>query len=157
MAHLYEIAPEYRRLTECEEDDDTAALLTACADQLEAKVAALCHVVAELDGEAEQLRVEEKRLAARRASRENRAESLRDYLRTGMDAAGIAKIKTPTHTITIGDGPQRCVVDDELLVPAQFLRVKTEVDKKSVLEAYKTDGECVPGTRVERSRALRIR
>ena len=74
-----------------------------------------------------------------------------------MDAMSITKIKTDTHTITIGDGPQRCVVDDESLVPAQFTRTKVEVDKRAVLDAFKTDGECVPGTRVERSRALRIR
>lgn len=154
---LYELSAEYARMVDTVDDEESALALGEVVGELEAKVGNLCLVIATLDAEGEQLRAEEKRLAARRQARENRAESLRDYLRMNMDAMGIAKIKSATHTITIGDGPQRCVVDDESLVPAQFTRTKTEVDKKAVLEAFKVDGECVPGTRVERSRALRIR
>ena len=154
---LYELSSEYARLVDTVDDDESAFALDEVVGELEAKVGNLCLVIATLDSEGEQLRVEEKRLAARRASRENRAEALRDYLKMNMDAMSITKIKTDTHTITIGDGPQKCVVDDETLVPAQFTRTKVEIDKRAILDAYKADGECVPGTRVERSRALRIR
>ena len=154
---LYELSAEYARLVDTVDDDEGALALDEVVGELEAKVGNLCLVIAALDGEAEQLRAEEKRLAARRQARENRAEAMRDYLRMNMDAMSITKIKTDTHTITIGDGPQKCVVDDESLVPAQFTRAKVEIDKRAILDAFKTDGECVPGTRVERSRALRIR
>jgi hypothetical protein len=103
------------------------------------------------------MRGEEKRLAARRQARERRAESLRDYLRMSLDAAGVAKIKTTTHTISVGDGPQRVVVEDEGSVPAEYLRTKIEVDKRAILDVLKAHGECVPGTRVERGRVLRIK
>ena len=144
---LYELAPAYAYLIDALDDDGDAsdghAHLDALSDAIDAK--------------AEAMRGEEKRLAARRQARERRAESLRDYLRMSLDAAGVAKIKTSTHTISVGDGPQRVVVEDEGAVPAEFLRTKIEVDKRSILEAMKSLGECVPGTRIERTRVLRIK
>lgn len=159
---LYDLAPEYARLVADLDSDECNGLdvegrLAALSEAIEEKAAHLCHVIADLDAEGETLRAEEKRLAARRQARENRAESLRDYLRTGMDTAGITKVKSATHTITVSDGPQKCVVYDEALVPAQFTRTKVEIDKRAILDAFKNDGEVVPGTGVERSRALRIR
>lgn len=158
---LYELAPAYAYLIDALDDDGDAtdghAHLDALSDAIDAKAASIAHVLAQLDAEAETLRAEEKRLAARRQARERRAESLRDYLRMSLDVAGVSKIKSATHTISVGDGPQRVIVEDEGSVPAEFLRTKIEVDKRSILEAMKTNGECVPGTRIERTRVLRIK
>ena len=74
-----------------------------------------------------------------------------------LDAAGVSKIKSATHTISVGDGPQRVVVEDEGAIPAEFLRTKIEIDKRAILVAMQSLGECVPGTRVERGRVLRIK
>ena len=157
---LYELAPAYAYLIDALDDDDSGdghAHLDALADAIDAKAAGIAHVLAQLDAEAEAMRVEEKRLAARRQARERRAESLRDYLRMSLDAAGVPKIKTSTHTISVGDGPQRVVVEDEGAIPAEFLRTKIEIDKRAILVAMQSLGECVPGTRVERGRVLRIK
>lgn len=158
---LYELAPAYAYLIDALDDDGDAtdghAHLDALSDAIDAKAAAIAHVLAQLDAEAEVMRAEEKRLAARRQARERRAESLRDYLRMSLDAAGVPKIKTSTHTISVGDGPQRVVVEDEGAIPAEFLRTKIEIDKRAILVAMQTNGECVPGTRVERGRVLRIK
>ncbi len=158
---LYELAPAYAYLIDALDDDGDAsdghAHLDALSDAIDAKAAAIAHVLAQLDAEAEAMRAEEKRLAARRQARERRAESLRDYLRMSLDAAGVAKIKTSTHTISVGDGPQRVVVEDEGAVPQEYLRTKIEIDKRGILEAMKSLGECVPGTRIERTRVLRIK
>ena len=117
----------------------------------------LVHVLAALGAEVDVIRAEEQRLAERRRVRESRVESLREYLRTNMDASGIAKIATGTHTITVADGAARVIIEDEGAVPAEYTRTRVEIDKRAILAAMKSDGECVPGTRVERSRALRIR
>lgn len=157
---LYELAPAYAYLIDALDDDDSGdghAHLDALSDAIDAKAAGIAHVLAQLDAEAEMMRVEEKRLAARRQARERRAESLRDYLRMSLDAAGVAKIKSATHTISVGDGPQRVVVEDEGAIPAEFLRTKIEIDKRAILVAMQSLGECVPGTRVERGRVLRIK
>jgi len=160
---LYELAPAYAYLIDALDEDGDASdyvpdwHLDALSDAIDAKAASIAQVLSQLDAEAEALRAEEKRLAARRQARERRAESLRDYLRMSLDAAGVAKIKSATHTISVGDGPQRVVVEDESAIPAEFLRTKIEVDKRSILDAMKSLGECVPGTRVERTRVLRIK
>ena len=158
---LYELAPAYAYLIDALDEDGDAsdghAHLDALSDAIDAKAAAIAHVLAQLDAEAEALRGEEKRLAARRQARERRAESLRDYLRMSLDAAGVAKIKSATHTISVGDGPQRVVVEDEGAIPQEFLRTKIEIDKRAILVAMQTLGECVPGTRIERGRVLRIK
>lgn len=158
---LYELAPAYAYLIDALDEDGDAsdghAHLDALSDAIDQKAASIAHVLAQLDAEAEALRAEEKRLATRRQARERRAESLRDYLRMSLDAAGVAKIKSATHTISVGDGPQRVVVEDEGAIPAEFLRTKIEIDKRAILVAMQTLGECVPGTRVERGRVLRIK
>ena len=158
---LYELAPAYAYLIDALDDDGDAsdghAHLDALSDAIDAKAASIAHVLAQLDAEAEMMRAEEKRLAARRQARERRAESLRDYLRMSLDAAGVSKIKSATHTISVGDGPQRVVVEDEGAVPQEYLRTKIEIDKRAILVAMQSLGECVPGTRVERGRVLRIK
>jgi len=158
---LYELAPAYAYLIDALDEDgdpsDGHAHLDALSDAIDAKAASIAHVLAQLDAEAEMMRAEEKRLAARRQARERRAESLRDYLRMSLDAAGVSKIKSATHTISVGDGPQRVVVEDEGAIPAEFLRTKIEIDKRAILVAMQSLGECVPGTRVERGRVLRIK
>lgn len=158
---LYELAPAYAYLIDALDEDGDAsdghAHLDALSDAIDAKAASIAHVLAQLDAEAEAMRSEEKRLAARRQARERRAESLRDYLRMSLDAAGVSKIKSATHTISVGDGPQRVVVEDEGAIPAEYLRTKIEIDKRAILVAMQSLGECVPGTRVERGRVLRIK
>lgn len=104
---LYELAPAYAYLVDALDDDDSGdghSHLDALSDAIDAKASGIAHVLAQLDAEAEAMRSEEKRLAARRQARERRAESLRDYLRMSLDAAGVPKIKTSTHTISVGDG-----------------------------------------------------
>ena len=66
---LYELAPAYAYLIDALDDDDSGdghAHLDALSDAIDAKAAGIAHVLAQLDAEAEALRAEEKRLAARR-------------------------------------------------------------------------------------------
>lgn len=159
---LYELAPEYARLIDAADDgDDVSAQLAAIGGELSAKVGALVHVIADLDGEASAMRQEEARLAARRAVRERRVESLREYLREGMTAAGITQIKTATHTITLSPSTPRVEVDDVTAIPAEYMRQPATPpaapDKKAIADVYQWLGECVPGTRVVKTVALRIK
>ena len=162
MTRLYELAPEYARLIDAADDgDDVGAELERIGGELSAKVGALCHVIAELEAEAVALSNEEVRLLDRRVVRERRAAKLRDYLRENMRAAGIHQIRTATHTISLSPSTPRVEVDDVSLVPAEYLRQKPqpppEVDRVAVRDAFKKLGECVPGTRVVETVALKIK
>ena len=162
MIRLYELAPEYARLIDAADDgDDVGAELERIGGELSAKVGALCHVIAELEAEAVALSNEEVRLLDRRVVRERRAAKLRDYLRENMRAAGIHQIRTATHTISLSPSTPRVEVDDVSAIPAEYMRQPptpaAAPDKKAIADAYKRLGECVPGTHVVETVALKIK
>jgi hypothetical protein len=55
--------------------------------------------------------------------------------------------------------PPAVQVLEELLVPDDYKRVvtTTSVDKRAVLDAYKTTGEIVPGVEIVRGTRLEVR
>lgn len=161
-ARLYELAPEYARLIDAADDgDDVGAELERIGGELSAKVGALCHVITELQSEAHALANEIERLSLRETSRVRRIESLKDYLRENMRAAGIHQIRTATHTISLTPSTPRVEVDDVSAIPAEYMRQPptpaAAPDKKAIADAYKRLGECVPGTHVVETVALKIK
>lgn len=162
MSRLYDLAPEYARLVDAADDgDDVGAELERIGGELSAKVGALCHVIAELEADADKIGAEVARLAARQKARETRAAKLRDYLRENMRAAGIHQIRTATHTISLSPSTPRVEVDDVSAIPAEYMRQPptpaAAPDKKAIADAYKRLGECVPGTHVVETVALKIK
>lgn len=109
----------------------------------------------ELD--VEKLSQEISRLSARKRTLDGNMMRAREYLRAGMLATNTTRIKAKTFSISLSDGPDRVVVEDESAIPEAFQRVKREVDKSKILDAYKADGELVRGTRIERGTRLVIR
>lgn len=155
---LYEIAPEYERLQQAAEDgEDVTLALATIEDALERKIESIAHVDRGLDAEAEAIRGEEQRLAKRRRALEASREHLREYVRTQMIEHGVTRVKTPTVTFSIVEGPPRVEVFCEANVPELYTRTRREVDKAAILAAHKEDGEIVEGTRIVRDWQLRIK
>lgn len=157
--NLYEITQSYAALVAVDEEGtvDVAAALDAVSGALEEKCDNIVRVIQSLEAEAKALKSEEERLAAKRKAREGRVRSIRDYLKDAMTAHDIRSVKTTLASISLKDGPPRVVVQDEIMVPVEFTRTVVEIDKAAILEAFKRDGECVPGTSIERSKALTIK
>ncbi|MCK6549295.1 siphovirus Gp157 family protein [Myxococcota bacterium] len=157
MPRLYEIAHQYRALADAADDgEDVADELARCEGDLTAKATAMAAIIRGLRSDAEALREEEKRLAARRRALEANDERIRAYVLEQLDAAGIARVKTPLFTWAVMDGPERVEVEDEAAIPAEYQRTRVDIDRAAVLAAWKRDGEVVPGTRVVRGRVLRM-
>lgn len=155
---LAELTGAYRELMDLADDgEDVSAALANIDDALETKASAIIHVLKELDADVAKFVEEEKRLAARRKALEANAQRLRDYVKRAMSGAGVLKLSAGTCSLSLRDGPERVVVQDEHAVPEVFLRVKVEVDRSKILAAYKADGEVVRGTMIERSVCLHIR
>lgn len=157
---LYDLTAEYAALQRAaEEGEDVADALAALAGDIEAKGAGIVKVVKALDADAAALKAEETKLAERRKAIEGNAKRLRDHVKTTMELHGVHSIKSPACSITLSDGPESVVIENEALIPAEFQRVKvdTEIDKAGILKAWKDSGECVPGTKIKRGLALRIR
>ncbi|CAK0748326.1 hypothetical protein CCP4SC76_1910010 [Gammaproteobacteria bacterium] len=101
----------------------------------------------------------EKRLADKRRALKNRAKWIRDYLFSGMQTAGLKKIKSPNglFTLSIRKNPPSVTIDDQSLIPDRFIRTITEVsvDKAALREELKIRE--VPGARLEAGERLEIR
>ena len=153
MPNLYELGGSYKALQEAMDrpdvtQDEIGALIAQLDEtrgELRDKVDALCRVLANIDGNATKFANEEQRLAKRRKSLENSRERIRNWIRASMDLLDVKKINTNVHSVTISPGQPKVVIVDESLVPEDYVRVKREIDKKAVMDAYKNDGEIVPG------------
>lgn len=89
----------------------------------------------------------------------SRQESLKEYLRTNMEASGIKKIECPLFTITCAAGRDVVQIDDIDKIPDKFMVVRTEVsaDKRRLLSELK-DGEEIPGVSMGKSKSsIRIK
>lgn len=158
---LYELTAQYKALVDRIDDvdgylvDDMA--LDALGAELEHKGAGIVHVLKTLEDEETAIGREVERLTARKRTLAQNRERLRDYVKRTMLDNQVTKLKAGTFSITVSNGPERVVIDDESKVPDSFMRIKKEPNKTAILEAFASAGECVPGTHVERSVALKIR
>jgi hypothetical protein len=161
MLPLYKLADQYNQVWEMVTDDD-ADLQTLqdtlesieCAVEIKAHNAAA--LVRTLESSADQIDLEIKRLQGRKKALENRADSIKAYIKTQLEAMGLDKVKTPAFTVAIQNNPPSVVVNDPALVPAAFQIVKYDLDKKAISAALKA-GEQVPGCELAIGKSLRIR
>lgn len=116
------------------------------------KAVSVVHVIHNGDSDVAEIDREIERLQARKKVIQNGQKSLKEYLRTNMEASGIKKIECPLFVITLAQGRDIAVIDNEDSIPDEYVRVKTTVapDKAEILKALK-EGEDVPGAHIEKS------
>ncbi|AZF37745.1 hypothetical protein C4J88_2965 [Pseudomonas sp. R4-39-08] len=156
MTTLYTIAEQFKELAVLAEtaDEDLAVALRDTMEGIEGefqeKGKAIAMITLNIDGDLEAIQSQIDRLTERKRIINNRKESLKEYLRTNMDAAGITKITHPLFTITCGKGKPIVVIDDEKAIPDDFVNVKvtSAPDKAAIAKALK-DGQEVPGAHSE--------
>lgn len=161
---LYDLTDSYRNLWEMVDSDDTDLTLIENALQtvegeIQTKAGNIAIFIRNLDSEAKLIKEEEDRLKARRQAIENKRDRIKEFLQSNMELAGIDKLKTTTHTISIQNNPPAVQITNEDVIPGKFLTLipqHYEVSKKAILEALKL-GEEVPGAEISRGRSLRIR
>lgn len=159
-APLYEITGQFKELQTLAEtaDEDLAVAIRDTMGAIEGefndKALAVSRLILNLDSDVGALDAEIERLQERKRMIQNRQKQIREYLRENMDAAGIKKISCPLFTITLVQGRQVAVIEDETLLPDDLVRVKTEVspDKNAIAARLKA-GEEVPGARLERGQS----
>lgn len=115
-------------------------------------------VIRQLEGLAEFQKAESQRLAAKARTNQATADRIKDYAKRCMQAMDIERLETGTFTLAVRVNPPSVNVLDAALVPSEFQRTKIEVsvDKRAILDAFKTDGEIVPGTEIVRTDRLSI-
>jgi hypothetical protein len=156
MTTLYAITEQFKELAALAEtaDEDLAVALRDTMEGIEGefqeKGKAIAMVALNIDGDLEAIQSQIDRLTERKRIIANRKESLKEYLRTNMEASGITKITHPLFTITCGKGKPIVVIDDEKSLPDDFVSVKvtSAPDKVAIAKAIK-DGADVPGAHIE--------
>ena len=133
--------------------EEIADTLEGIEGALGDKLDAIMIHVRNLDGQANTLGEEAKRLA------ERQAKDLKKYALVCLLASGQDTLKTVKNTFTAAKGRASIVIDDETKIPDSFVDVQTIVspDKKAIKEALENGIE-VPGTRIEiGERSLMVR
>jgi len=156
---LYEIAPAFAAIAEQDElsIDDMNALdeLNLALTEKATNIVALTD---NLDTFVKLCESEEKRIKARKAAAKNKLSWLNDYLKYGMETAGVTKIDVGTKKVSLQNNPPKLVVDDETAIPSKYFVIIPEahqLDKTEVKRALK-EGE-VAGVHLERTQSLRKR
>jgi len=162
---LYEIAAEYRAAVEQLADLDlppevVADTLEGLAGDLETKSTNVAMFIRSLEGTAAQIKDAEAAMKARRQSIEARAERVREYLLTNMQACGIQKIESPWFRLAIRQNPASVVITDPGKIPNNLYIYPPEPepfpDKKGIKAAIEA-GEVIEGAHLERGVRLEIK
>lgn len=154
--NLYEIPLALRAaLDRLEVDPETGEIMNAdelTATELEAadKIESTVFYLKELQAEADAVKAEADRLAARRRAYDRKIEWLRGLVLTATLAVNPdGQIKTPLLTVFTRRN-KKVVVDDEALLPPEFLVTKTTPSRTAIKSAI-DGGFDVPGAHMEES------
>jgi predicted nuclease with TOPRIM domain len=156
---LYELTTNYVSLMEMAEEMDATTLqdtLESIEEEIHDKAENIAKLVKNINADVDALKAEEKRLADRRKSLENKVTHLKGYLQDQLEVAGLDKVKRPTLTVSIQNNPPSVKVIDEKLLSDYMIPVEPRLDKKAILTALK-EGMEVSGAELVQGRSVRIR
>ena len=171
MSKLYELAEDYRKFeqalydAEGEVNDDTIILteaLVAVKDEFNLKVENIAKIVLNLEADAQKFDLEIARLQKRKQSLANNATRTKQWLKEEMERAEIYKVKGEILSIGIQNSPPsiRDIDIDMFKLSQDYQIQKTEVrvDKKKIIEEWKTSGTVPEGVAgITQNNHLRIR
>ena len=162
MMKLYELTQNYLNLQELLENPEIPAemietALNEVGGQIEDKAENIAKLIKTLEADVSGFKAEEKRLADRRKSLENRVTGLKNYIDNSMKVTGKNKFKGQLFSFSIKKNPPSLNVEDEKLIPEEYWIEQAPVlDKKTLLAALKA-GEEIPGVSIKQTESLRIR
>lgn len=161
-----DLAIEMKKLQALAEDGElTPEMIKDTLEGLEGmvgdKLDATMAVVRGFEGQASVCDAESKRLAARKKSWDNQAGLLRKYILECLLTSGSDTIKTDLNTFTSRKGSPSLVIDDEELLPDDYVESFTEVVnrvKKDELKKAILAGTEIKGAHIEIGpRSLQVR
>ena len=162
---LYQISNDYREAVEKLSDMDLPPeavndTLEGLKGDLTTKATNVAMFTLNLDSLAEQIRQAELTMAHRRKVLENRAEAVRNYIKTCMESAGISKIECPLFKMSIKKNPPSVEIYDESQIPQDLMRSPPpppKVPDKKLIAERLSKGEVVGGTRLMNKTRLEIK
>ena len=164
MQPLFQLAAEYRavsdKLHDLDMDEQTIAdTLEGISGDLQEKSVNVAKYFRNMEADADKIEEAAKAMMDRARAIRKRSASLKQYLHTNMERAGITKIESPWFVLSIKTNPASVKIDDESLIPDDYMReipAKFEADKKLIKSAM-DEGYIVPGCHIERATRLEIK
>lgn len=167
MSTLYELQSNYRDLQDMLENEeyDTQAIidtLESIEGEIDIKIDNIACLIKEMSYESESFASEIKKLQERKQAKENKINSLTDYVYSAMLNTGKAKIETARNKISIRNNPPKVVVNNlEMLKQLEFAWKKKELTESDVdkteLKKRLSSGEIIEGVNLESSQSLSIK
>lgn len=165
MTSLYNLVGErlalQNKLEALNFDEETIAdTLEGDSLAIQAKIESYAFVIRNMETLSDAIKAEEKRLADRRKAIEKRVDSIKNWLLINMQHAGITKIESPVFTVALQNNPASVVIDDEALIPADYLRVPEApppAPDKALIKKAISDGYEVAGARLQTTQRLLIK
>jgi len=112
--------------------------------------------LARLDGEAEVLKKEEKRLADRRRMFERIREIFEDSLHWQLEQWGVKRVEGQKFSFIVKKNPPSVEIEDEKLIPAEFIEYNPTISKARIKDAL-TEGKEVQGAKLIQKTRLEIK
>lgn len=161
MQTLYELTNEYMTLLEMAEDPDVDPdafqdTLEGLEGEIEIKADGYAKIIKQLEMQMDGCANEIKRLQSVKKAYENNIQRMKDHLEASMIATGKTKFKTDLFSFGIQKNPASLVIDDEKVIPVEYLVIKQEANKSAIKEAIKA-GEEFEWAHLEQTESLRIR
>ena len=135
---LYEISNEYvEKLKNLSDNDDDAIheQMDSIADQFADKAHEIGKIIRNWESDVKELRDEISRLQRKRAAKENRIQSLKDYLLFNMERTGTDIIDNNAITIKVHQSPPSLNILNPNNVPLDYKKIETKVDKAGLKQA----------------------
>lgn len=158
MTSLYELTGEYQEafhaMIDADMDEQTINdTLEGLQGAIEEKGRNVAAFFIGLQGDVDAMKEAEKRIAIRRKALENKIESMKDYLRSGMQKAGIKKISCPEFSVSVGKPSEVLEIFDESLVPENFFEPQPPKLNKALLKQILKSGESIQGAKISEGKA----
>jgi hypothetical protein len=158
MSALHEITSDMKGLMKLVENgelsqDDITDTMEAIESTFEDKALSLIYVHDNINADVVAIDNEIERLQARKKVMTNHQQTMKEYLRTNMEASNISKIECPLFTITLKKGRDIVEILDSDKIPTDYLNIKTSVTpmKREIL-ADLNEGKEIEGTRLTKSK-----
>ncbi|WP_299032402.1 siphovirus Gp157 family protein [uncultured Anaerococcus sp.] len=154
---LYEISQSYNSLLDADlEGPEFEKALKVIDDAFDLKAENLAKLIRSIKGDIEAVKLEEKRLQAKRKTYENKIKRIEEYLFNNLQMTDKKKVQTPLFTIAIQKNPAKLVVKNEEKIPDKYFKTIRQLDKASLKEDIK-EGLEVDYAELIQTESVRIR
>lgn len=163
MATLFDLTGKWLELYDMADDPDMDAdmwfdTIEGLEGEIEDKADGYAKVITQLNADATAIKAEEDRLYRRRTTIENRIKNMKSRLQGMMEITGKKKIKTELFSFGIQKNPASVVIDDEKMIPGEFLIPQApKIDKTAIKDALKAGVDMAGIAHLEQTQSLRIR